>query len=505
MELQNIQNEKTKKSIYVFQILETEKKNEYNKYEKNMENLKYNVDILKYYGNIKSKESERITRKKTRTLTRKKTRFLRNHSFNNNNEDSNMSIKKLMKRYYYTKKIEKKNSKDNEQGKEKDNLNNRINRFRSEKITLKNLPTENTKIKKFKKGNLIMIGEEEPEDKRKKNNKDKEIDNESIDEKSEEKDENENKINKINNQNEIFITNFSMNINNNDLKSDNILNRYSEYIKNTEKYNGNKRYSQKKMLPPIKSKSSISNQTTNQKSNILTSNTLSDKYSYINKMIEEENKASNNNNKNKENLISYIKTESSVKNSNIMKLNEEIVLKMIKRNKLIINNIKNVKNNLEEANIDFETKYKYINWKYGIADMNKYFIDIQSYRKNEEELINKRKSFYDRLDDVIDDIKKRRHTKKMDKISKQFGINLKNDEDKNVIVEESDKILFKNIEVKNSLKELYQRQKIEKEKREKIRGILERCKEKFNNIRVKLDEFKLKDITMTLAPGTGCP
>jgi len=46
-------------------------------------------------------------------------------------------------------------------------------------------------------------------------------------------------------------------------------------------------------------------------------------------------------------------------------------------------------------NIDFETKFKYVNWKYGIADMDKYFIDIDAYKKNEEDLINKRKSLYD--------------------------------------------------------------------------------------------------------------
>ena len=487
MELQNIQNEKIKNSAYhVFQILETEKKNEYNKYQKNMENLKYNVDILKDYGNIKTKEPEKITRKKIRTFTRKKTRFLRNHSFNNNDEDSSISLKKLMRRHYYIKKIEKKNK--NEQ--EKDNLKGRINRFRSGKISLNNLPTENFKINRFKTGNLVMI--EEDETIRKKKNKDKEINKKKYDEISEEKEENDNeqKIDKMKNQKEIFITNFSLNTDN-DSNTDNIINRYSEYIRNTERYN--KRNSQKKFLPPIKNKSSSSNQTTNLKSNFLSSNTLNDKYSYINQMIEEDNKAYNNKNSIREDIITYLRTESSGKNSNILKLNEEIVSNMIKRNKRIINNIRKVKNNLEEANIDFETKYKYINWKYGIADMNKYFIDIQSYRKNEEELINKRKSFYDRLDDVIDDIKQRRQMKKMDNIAKQFGINLKNDDDKNVVIEESDKIFFKNREVKNSLKELYKRQKIEKEKREKIKGILERCKEKFNHIRVKLDEFKLKD------------
>ena len=165
---------------------------------------------------------------------------------------------------------------------------------------------------------------------------------------------------------------------------------------------------------------------------------------------------------------------------------------MIKNNKRIVKNIKQVKNNLEEANIEFESKFKYINWKYGIADMNKYFVDLQAYKKNEEELINKRKSFYDRLDDVIEDIKKVQKSKNLDNIAKQFGINLKEDV-KNKEIEESDKMLFKNREVKNSLKELYKRQKVEKEKRKKINQILSRCKDKFNSIWMKLDEYKIKE------------
>jgi uncharacterized protein YwbE len=47
--------------------------------------------------------------------------------------------------------------------------------------------------------------------------------------------------------------------------------------------------------------------------------------------------------------------------------------------------------------------------------------------------------------------------------------------------------------VKNSLKELYQRQKIEKIKREKIKEILIKSKERFNNIRLKLDQYRIKE------------
>ena len=503
MELQNISTEKFKNSSYhVFQILETEKKSEYNKYQKNMEILKYNVDILKDYGRNmkKNKQPDKIIRK-TRTLSRKRTRILQNYSSNNNAEDSNNSLKKLMKRHYYIKKIDKDKDKDKEKNKEedkdkeKDNSKGRLIKFRSEKISLNNLPKENFKINRFKTGNLAKL--EENEDTKKEKSKNDEINEEKYDEISDDDSIHEIKIDKKKSQNEIFITNFALNTDTNEENTDKILNKYSEYIRNTERYNNknNKSKSNNEILPPIKSKSSFSNRTMNIQPNTISSNALKEKYSYINQILEEDNKNNNNKNSNinKEDIFTYLKTEGSGKNKKIMKLNEDIVINMIKRNKRIINNIRKIKDSLEEANLDFETKFKYINWKYGIADMNKYFIDIKAYRKNEEDLINKRKSFYDRLDDVIDDIKRRKKLKNMENIAKQFGIHLKDDNTKTNIIEESDLMFSKNREVKNSLKELYRRQKLEKEKREKIKDILGRCKEKFNNIRTKLNEFKIKD------------
>ena len=225
---------------------------------------------------------------------------------------------------------------------------------------------------------------------------------------------------------------------------------------------------------------------------------MNEKYSYINNLIKEDNKTLNE--KKLDDFFSYIQTENSrigSRRPKILKVNENSVLQMSKKNKRIVTSLKHVKNNLEEANLEFETKFKYFNWKYGIADMNKYFIDLQSYKKTEEDLINKRKSFYDRLDDVIDDIKQKEQMKKFNKIAKQFGIKIKEDDDKNnKAIEESDKILFKNKEVKNSLKKLYQRQKNEKEKNGKIKQILERCKERFININMKLDGYKKKEMKL---------
>ena len=450
MELHNSQKEKIKDiSYHVFQVLETDKKSEYYKFQKNMNELKYNVDILKEFGALKSKVksnnniSERITRKKLRTITRKRTRLLRNRSLNDDIDNSNNSMEKLLNKNYYI------------QTKENDEEHNHKNK--SENI--KKYPI---KIKKFQKRNLDL---------------------------------NEDNNNK--NNNEIFITKL---MTENNIDDNNKINRYREYIRNTERYNNNKSYSLNKYLPPINNKISILNNKYNIKTDNFSNNNLNnlnDKYSYINDLINEDNKTFNN--KKKENFFNYSITESSSKKSKNKKMkflsvNENIALKMIKRNKNLINSLKKVKNNIEEANIDFETKFKYINWKYGIADMNKYFIDIEAYRKTEEELINRRKSFYDRLDDVIDDIKRKKELKNLEVIAKKFGIKITDeDNNKDKDIENSDKIFLKKQEVKNSLKELYQRQNIEKIKRDKINRILERSKDKFNIIRVKLNEYRIKE------------
>ena len=444
MELQNIQNQKYQNITYhVFQTLGTEKKSDYNKYEEDIANLKYSVDILQGFSSFKSKLSRKIVRKKGRTNTKKKTRLVHYRSLNDRNyENSSTSLDKLIKKNYY---IKQKESNTNLSKDSKKKLNNIIT-------------NKNINIK----------------------------DNEDI--------------NKNKNKNEIFITNL-LNLeesenNNNNTYINNGTNRYTEYMKNTNKYNfNNKSYSLKKYLPPIKNTSHIFNiKSSNIRNNTL--NNLNQKCSFLNQMINDNNKSFDN--KKKESFFHYVSTENNVggsKNKKILKINEDVVLNMIKRNKKIVNTIRQIKNNLEEANIDFETKFKYANWKYGIADMNKYFIDIDAYKKSEEDLINKRKSFFDRLDDIIEDIKKRKKNKHIENIAKQFGIKLKdkvNDKNKE-LEEETDKIIFKSRDLKTSLRELYKRRKEEKQNREKIENILIKCKDKFNNIKTKLNEYQIKE------------
>ena len=441
MEFHDIQNQKNQNITYhVFQALGKEKKSEYNQYEKDIANLKYNVDILEGFSSFKSKLSRKMVRKKGRTNTKKKTRIVHYRPLNDRNyENSSKSLDKLIKKNYY---IKQKESNTNLSKDSKKKLN-------------KIITNKNINIK------------------------------DSVD------------INK--NKNEIFITNllnFEENENNNNTYINNVTNRYTEYMKNTDRYNfNNKSYSLKKYLPPIKNSSHIFNiKSSNIRNNTL--NNLNQKWSFLSQMINDNNRSFDN--KNKESFFHYVSTENyggGSKNKKILKINENVVLNMIKRNKKIVNTVRQIKNNLEEANIDFETKFKYVNWKYGIADMNKYFIDIDAYKKSEEDLINKRKSFFDRLDDIIEDIKKRKKNKNLENIAKQFGIKLKDKvNNKNQeLEEETDKIIFKSRDVRTSLRELYKRRKEEKQNREKIENILIKCQEKFNNIKTKLNEYQIKE------------
>ena len=383
MELQNNQNDVLKKTSYhVFQILETQKKSDYNKYQKNMAELQYNVDILQEYGVFKSRIPGKNTSKKARTVSRKRTRILKNNnSFNPENiENSSKSLEKLIKRHYFIKKKEDK--KENEKA-ANNNTNQKVTKIQSTNIYTNKF--QHSLLKKYKTHNINILQSERKMNEDNNNTKDKD---------------------------EIFITNL-INPENNDINSSNNgFNRYSEYIRNIE------RYSNINYLPPIKNKSSFGKKPFNLKTVALRNNTLNnlnEKKSFLDKLINEEEETIDN--KKKENFLTYAKTESYSKNSKsgkVLKINEDIVLNMIKNNKKFVSEIRNIKNNLEKANLDFETKFKYVNWKYGIADMNKYFIDIKAYRKNEEDLINKRKPFYDRLDDMVDDIKK---AKKMKNIS----------------------------------------------------------------------------------------
>ena len=129
--------------------------------------------------------------------------------------------------------------------------------------------------------------------------------------------------------------------------------------------------------------------------------------------------------------------------------------KMLKeKNQKIKNGIKY--NSALQNLIDWEmkSKIKLARWKFGIAEIEKYFVDLNAYGKQEEEeLIKrktfydivedfKRKTFYDIVEDLIDEIKqikeektidniKDKHSKEQKKIFNDFDKDEKNKEEIN--------------------------------------------------------------------------
>ena len=155
-----------------------------------------------------------------------------------------------------------------------------------------------------------------------------------------------------------------------------------------------------------------------------------------------------------------------------------------------------------------KSKFKLAKWKYGIADVQKYFIDLQEYGKNEEVELLKRKTFYDYVEEVIDDIKRRKEEKEIKTIEEKYSINYKEKykfgnvkkeqkEEKDVNnINDVDNTLNKKAELSEALKKVHLRKIKEQQKRKIINSIMleneMRCKaidETSNRIRQNINSL----------------
>ena len=195
-------------------------------------------------------------------------------------------------------------------------------------------------------------------------------------------------------------------------------------------------------------------------------------------------------NKNNQSSYSKNKTLSHNKSSSLEKENlPKVANKKIKNLKKENNNIKKMINKgIEKFNIMewyMKTRFKYAQYKYGIAEIDKYFMDLKSYGKPEEEEIEKRKTFYEHVEDVIDDIHKVQQKKEIEKLNKKYGI----DQDKKKIEKSKKNKKEFNIPQQNQMvelsraqKEIEKRRKMEKQKRKEIEDILFKCKQSLYSI-----------------------
>ena len=72
---------------------------------------------------------------------------------------------------------------------------------------------------------------------------------------------------------------------------------------------------------------------------------------------------------------------------------KDLISKLIKIGKNFKN--KQLSNELEKWIM--RTKFKYTNWKYGISDIDKYFINMNEFGGEEEKELEMRKSFYEKV------------------------------------------------------------------------------------------------------------
>ena len=148
--------------------------------------------------------------------------------------------------------------------------------------------------------------------------------------------------------------------------------------------------------------------------------------------------------------------------------------------------------------IDWEmkSKFKLANWKYGIAEVQKYFIDLQEYGKPEEVELIKRKTFYDLLDELIDDVKKTKKEKELKAIEDKYNNNNKDRNKFGNVKKKQDKKMENNNNDINDV-DNFRNKKIELcevLKNVKLRRIREkRRRNLINNIMIKSD-IKIKAI-----------
>ena len=178
------------------------------------------------------------------------------------------------------------------------------------------------------------------------------------------------------------------------------------------------------------------------------------------------------------NIYNILKNKRKDKNIPIILINH--IKKLRKNNLKIYNNLHYFKSKFDELIFNLGTKLKYSKWKYEISDYDKYFIDIDNFGERERKEIDRKKTFYDFLEDAVDSISERNYMKKYALSSdKEKNINLNLNEYKKIKVlndkdfPNSELIKLKQKEIQKSLEEITKRKIKEKKKRSEIKNLLQ--------------------------------
>ena len=193
---------------------------------------------------------------------------------------------------------------------------------------------------------------------------------------------------------------------------------------------------------------------------------------------------------------SNLKISSSKVNSQLMKLfgNNSMgasnsppkIKNIIKDVKKINNNFKQKVYNYNLENWIMRSKFRYAQWRYGIADTEKYFIDINDFGKKEENELDYRKSFYEKVDLVIKELKEDEEKKEIMDDTEKYGIKLNHKKNNKKVKENEywgdEKKINKMMEMNKALKLTEKRKVKEKKNWNKLEELMFQCKKGVYNI-----------------------
>ena len=175
-------------------------------------------------------------------------------------------------------------------------------------------------------------------------------------------------------------------------------------------------------------------------------------------------------------------TKNLINRYELIKKTEKIE-KLIKENNLKIKNRINYK--IAEQNlVDWiiKSKLKFARWKFGIPEIEKYFVDLNAFGKREEQELLKRKTFYDSVEEIIGEIKQKEEERDKQEIMDEYNKDEKNylnrkdikgnkEYDENINA--NDNVMNKHFETSKVLKKIKLRKLNEERTRRIINKILE--------------------------------
>ena len=157
-----------------------------------------------------------------------------------------------------------------------------------------------------------------------------------------------------------------------------------------------------------------------------------------------------------------------------------------------IKELKNIKKILNKKCYEYEldkwnirAKMKYVDWKFRINELEKYFINVDEFGIKEKNELKLRKSFYKKLNILIDELKEEKEKKKIKEREKSYGIDLKKEDEKIMKNNEYwniDKTINFLSEQYQFLKKVKDRKIKEQKNRELIQSILIKSRQSVFNI-----------------------